>query len=167
MKKMFLLLAVLTIGLSSCDLLPDGEIWDINPVVFTVEVTNLQGADLLNQDNQNSIDTSKIKALYKGEEYKCGKDPYIAMTKAYLPHFYGLRLSKNRQNNAYILQFGELDGAKSYTNEELTIQWGDGTSDKIKFNRKFRWKFNGDPEISEEWFLNDTKLSGKYVKIVK
>ncbi|MDX9782844.1 MAG: hypothetical protein RBT35_07700 [Bacteroidales bacterium] len=167
MKKTFLLLAVLAIGLSSCDIFPDGKIWDIAPVEYIVEVTNAQGVDLLNQDNQNAIDTSLIKAVYRGVEYKCSKDPYIVSTKAYMPFFHGLQLSKYYQSNTFVLKFGELDGAKSYTNEELTILWGDGTSDKIKFNRKFRWRFNGDPDSSEEWFLNGTKVSGKTIKIVK
>lgn len=39
-------------------------------VVYIVEVTNAQGVDLLNQDNQNAIDTSLIKAVYRGVEYK-------------------------------------------------------------------------------------------------
>ena len=105
--------------------------------------------------------------MYRGVEYKCSKDPYIVSTKAYMPFFHGLQLSKYYQSNTFVLKFGELDGAKSYSNEELTILWGDGTSDKIKFNRKFRWRFNGDPDSSEEWFLNGTKVSGKTIKIVK
>ena len=167
MKTKFLLFAILAIGLSSCDLIPEGKIWDIAPVVYIVEVTNAGGVDLLNQENPNAIDTSLIKAVYRGVEYKCSIDPYIASTKAYLPRFHGLQLSKYYQSNIFVLRFGELDGAKSYSNEELTILWGDGTSDKIKFNRKFRWKINGDPDSSEEWFLNGTKVSGKVIKIIK
>ena len=105
--------------------------------------------------------------MYRGVEYKCSIDPYIAPSKAYLPRFNGLQLSKHYQSNTFVLRFGELDGAESYSNEELTLLWGDGTSDKIKFNRKFRWKINGDPDISEEWFLNGTKVSGKVVKIIR
>ena len=84
-----------------------------------------------------------------------------------MPYFYGLQISKDFNNGTYILKFGELDGVKSYFNEELTISWGNGSSDKIKFNRKFQWKLNGDPEISEEWFMNDNKVSGSIIKIVK
>lgn len=167
MKTRFLLFAVLAIGLSSCDIIPDGKIWDIAPVVYIVEVTNARGVDLLNQDNQNAIDTSLIKAVYRGVEYKCTKDPYTVSTKAIMPRFHGLQLSKYYQSNTFVLRFGELEGATSYSNEELTLLWGDGTSDKIKFNRKFRWKINGDPDISEEWFLNGTKVSGRVVKIIR
>lgn len=167
MKTKFMLLAVLVLGLSSCDLITERKIWDISPVIFTVQVADANGADLLNQDNQNAIDTSLIKAVYRGVEYKCKKDPYAVMTKYYAPHFFGLQLSKHYMNGNYMLQFGEFDGAKSYSNEELTILWGDGTSDKIKFNRKFRWRINGDPDSSEEWFLNGKKVSARLIKIVK
>lgn len=49
-----------------------------------------------------------------------------------------------------LLRFGELEGAQSYTNESVTIIWPDGSSDQISFNRDFRWKANGDPEIKEK-----------------
>jgi hypothetical protein len=154
--------------LVSCDkIFPTGEIWDISPVVFTIQVADANGVDLLNPENHNSLDTSEISALYRGEEYKCSKDPYGVFTKAYAPHFYGLQFINNTQEGKYALRFGELDGAESYSNEEITISWGDGSSDKIKFNRKFRWRFNGDPVSSEEWFLNGTKVSGRTIKIVK
>ncbi|MDD2584982.1 MAG: hypothetical protein WCR61_05650 [Bacteroidales bacterium] len=169
MKTKYLLFGIIALGLLSCDkILGDGTIWDINPVVVTVVVTDVNGVDLLNPDNQNSLDTSGIKAFYNGKEYECNKlsAPEVA-TKAYLPHFYGLKIDKNRIYSTYFLSFGELDGAKSYSNEEVTIFWGDGSSDKIKFNRKFRWKLNGDPKSSEEWFLNGKKVPDKLIKIVK
>ena len=168
MKKKYLLLVIMALGLLSCEsIFPTGKIWDIAPVVFSVQVLDAGGVDLLNKDNPNSIDTSGIKALYRGVEYKCRNDEYALSTKAYAPQFHGLQLSKNIRTGVYILRFGELDGAKSYSNEELTIYWGDGSSDKIKFNRKFKWRFNGDPDSSEEWFLNDKKVSEGAIKIVR
>ncbi len=167
MKARYLLFGIMALTLLSCEKINnDGKVWDIYPVVVTVQVVNTGGTDLLNPDNQNSLDSSIIKAVYKGLEYKCNKGLAQANTKAYLPHFYGLRMQKNPIGK-YFLLFGEFDGAKSYTNEEVTIFWGDGSSDKIKFNRKFRWKSNGDPSVSQEWFLNGNKVTGSLVKIVK
>ncbi len=168
MKTKYLLLVVMALGLLSCEsIFPTGKIWDIAPVVFSVQVLDAGGVDLLNKDNPKSIDTSGIKALYRGVEYKCSNDLYALSTKAYAPQFYGLQLSRDVCTGVYILRFGELDGAKSYSNEELTIYWGDGSSDKIKFNRKFKWRFNGDPHSSEEWFLNDKKVLEGAIKIVR
>lgn len=168
MKTKFFLLAIMALGLLSCDkILNDRKIWDIGPVVVNVVVTDVNGIDLLNPDNQNSFEPSRIKALYNGKEYECNKLASQVGTKAYAPQFYGLQINKNRIYDTYSLSFGELDGAKSYSNEEVTIFWGDGTSDKIKFNRKFRWKLNGDPKISHEWFLNGKKVSDYLIKIVK
>ncbi len=168
MRKKYLLLGIVALGLLSCDIIGNnGEIWDISPVVVTLNVVDANGVDLLNPDNSNSIPVSGLKASYKGVEYVCNKELPAVSTKAYMPYFYGLKVFKNSYYDTYTLQFGELDGAKSYSNEEVTIFWGDGTSDKIKFNRKFRWKLNGDPSISQEWFLNGSKMSGNIIKIVK
>ena len=54
----------------------------------------------------------------------------------------------------------------NYASAKINVKFKQD-SDKIKFNRKFRWKLNGDPEISEEWFMNDNKVSGSIIKIVK
>ena len=125
---------------------------------------------MLNPENSGSFKVNEIKALYGGKEYDCSAiDTTRPPTKAYLPRFFGLKIEKNIFRGNYLLHFGELEGAKSYLNEELTIFWGDGSSDIIKFYRKFRWKLNGDPEISEEWFLNGARVSGsgRVIPIVK
>ena len=170
MKKKYLLLGIMALVLLSCDEINNNRrIWDISPVVIRVQVVNTIGIDLLNPDNQNSFAASGIKAVYNGKDYECNKSVSEVNTKAYFPLFYGLQMNKNTITNdgTYILSFGELNGAKSYSNEEITIFWGDGSSDKIKFNRRFRWKLNGDPDISQEWFLNGKKVSGIVIKIVK
>lgn len=166
MRVKYLLLGIMALGLLSCDK-NDDIVWDINPVVVTLNVVDAKGVDILNPENSNSIPLSGVKAFYNGVEYECSTELMAVSTKAYLPHFYGLRAMKNTYNGSYYLQFGELEGAKSYLNEEVTISWGDGTSDKIKFNRKFRWKSNGDPEAHQEWFLNGTKVPNSSIRIVK
>ncbi|MHC1779541.1 MAG: hypothetical protein AB9922_04840 [Bacteroidales bacterium] len=170
MKTKFLFLGIVSLVLFSCDgIFGDRQIWDISPVVYIVQVVNTNGVDLLNPDNPGSIAASGIKAIYNGKEYECNKEQSALTTKAYMPHFFGLKVTKNQYivNGTFFLTFGELDGAKSYSGEEITILWGDGTSDKVRFNRKFRWKINGDPDISEEWFLNGNKVAGRAIRIVK
>ncbi|MCK9627499.1 MAG: hypothetical protein M0R37_02780 [Bacteroidales bacterium] len=154
--------------LLSCDeILNDRKIWDISPVEVTLQVVDANGVDILNPDSKNSIPENGLKALYNGVEYKCNENLSEVGTKAYLPHFYGLKVYKSSYYGTYILQFGEFDGTNNYSNEEVIISWGDGSYDKIRFNRKFRWKLNGDPSISQEWFLNGTKVSDGLIKIVK
>lgn len=166
MRRGFFLFGILALTLLSCEKInSDRKIWDISPVVVALQVVNANGVDLLNPDNQNSYAAANIKALYSGKEYECNKSISEVYTKAYLPHFYGLKIFKNNIGS-YYLHFGELEGAKSYSNEEVIIFWGDGTSDKIKFNRTFRW-IHGDPDISEDWFLNGSKVSGGVIKIIK
>ncbi len=168
MRVKYLLLGMMALGLLSCDKINNGgKIWDISPVVVTLQVVDSKGVDILNPENINSIPVSGVKAFYKGVEYECNKEMPAVSTKAYLPQFYGLRICKNSYYGTYSLQFGELEGAKSYSNEEITISWGNGTTDKIKFNRKFRWKLNGDPEVHQEWFLNGNKVPNNYISIVK
>ena len=170
MKRIaFLLLAIHVTMLSGCK--KDGgtnggttKIWDINPVTVSVTATDAQGNDLLNPQTPGALEVGKIKALYKGEEYAC--DEKLAASKAVLPRFYGLKTEKSALGIC-LLRFGELEGAQSYTNESVTIIWPDGSSDQISFNRVFRWKANGDPEIKEKWFLNGSEVSGKLVKIIK
>lgn len=141
------------------------KIWDISPVTVTVTVTDAQGHDLLNPQNSGALKVSKIKALYKKKEYACNEK--LAASKAILPRFYGLLSEKNDALGTCLLRFGELEGAQSYTNESVTIIWPDGSSDEISFNRDFRWKTNGDPEIKEKWFLNGSEVSGTLIKIIK
>ena len=171
MKTKYFFLGIVSLVLFSCDgIFGDRKIWDISPVEYIVQVVNTNGVDLLNPDNPSSIAASGIKVQYNGKEYECNKEQSAVNTKAYMPRFYGLKVQKNPYipgGTNYFLYFGELDGAKSYSNEEITIMWGDGSSDKVKFNRKFRWKINGDPDISEEWFLNGNKVAGRALRIVK
>jgi len=168
MRVKYLLLGIMALGLLSCDKINNsGKIWDISPVVVTLQVVDAKGVDILNPKNSNSIPISGVRALYKGVEYECNTPSAAVCTKAYLPQFYGLMAINNTYNGLYYLQFGELEGAKSYSNEEVIISWGNGTADRIKFNRKFRWKLNGDPDVHQEWFLNGTKVSGNIIKVVK
>lgn len=149
--------------LSGCK--KENKIWDIYPVVVSVSVMDAAGNDLLNPQTPGCLDASKIKAIYKGQEYGC-KDPSQVKTKAYMPRFYGLELCKYNYSEIFLLNFGEFDGARDYIDEVVTLVWEDGSSDKIRFNRDYKWKRKG-PEVKEEWFLNDTPVSSGIIRIIK
>lgn len=78
------------------------------PIVFNIRVLSPEGYSILNTSNSQFI-----KATYKGVTYECDKS-----MRAYNPEFYGLK----RNND--ILLFGELDGSKTYENEQIILSWG-------------------------------------------
>lgn len=123
MKNTVYLILLSILALSGCqDRRAESMKWDISPVVISVMVADAEGADLLNPTTPNALDTTKIKALYRGQEYECKRNQYAYVaSRAYLPHFNGLMITKYDHLNLYILQFGELDGEQSYSNESLTI----------------------------------------------
>lgn len=162
MQQKLLFLVFSFILLSGCN---KDVIWDIYPVVISVSVVDAQGNDLLNPQTPGCLDAGKIKAIYKGQEYKC-KDPYKIKTKAYMPRFYGLELCKYSYSQVYLLNFGEFDGAQDYKNEVVFLVWEDGSSDKICFSRDYKMKRKG-PKVKEKWFLNDTPVSSEVIRIVK
>lgn len=170
MRVKYLLLGIMALGLLSCEKFDEDDFdTDIPPFVVSLNVVDAKGVDILNPENSNSITLSGIRALYNGVEYECNKDMLSVRTKICSSQFYGLRAIKNNKNGSYYLLFGELDGIGSYSNEEVTISWGDGTYDKIKFNRKLKWNSRkGYHNIQQEWFLNGTKVpTNNYMKVVK
>ncbi len=174
MKRNLLLLFAALLGamsVSSCDLLNRGDmIWDIYPVEYMVRLLDSDGNDLLDPLNENRIDVYAIEATYKGKVYLVS-DGIIPVTKAYMPHFGGLTISDypryGDKVEGAVLVFGELDGAKSYDNEELRIDWGDGTYDVVSFDRDFQWGRNGSPKVEHKWFLNGREYPDAVIEIVR
>ncbi|MFI3321779.1 MAG: hypothetical protein R3Y50_04580 [Rikenellaceae bacterium] len=122
--------------------------WDIAPIYITIYAEDTKGNDLLSESNSNNILENDIKVVYNEMEFPLGEDmSEQTTTKAYLATLSGLSLRGQGDGN-YLL-FGEFDGAKSW-DDTFEIYWGDGTSDEIKFTRDFRWKVNGNPDISND-----------------
>lgn len=144
----------------------DDRIWDIYPVVYTVQIMDHNGNDLLNPATPNSLDYTTIKAIYKDNDYPCKEEDY-GTTKAYMPRFYGLIRSKSQKEGPYLLKFGELEGSKSYKDEAITLVYEDGSSDVISFNRDFRWDKKGNPDVKEQWFLNGKQVERGTITITK
>lgn len=141
----FLLLAVLVLGLtnacSSDDTNHDFITVDTAPLVISVQVLDLEGHSVLNdQTIQN------ISAIYKGKSYLCQprqrlKENPDPATRYYMPHFYGLTYM-----NDYLI-FGELDGTKTYTDEQLILCFGTEERDTITFSHHLEW--DGTKQMSE------------------
>lgn len=162
MRKLIYLLLLPILGLlGGCQ---KGAIeMDHAPVVTYISVLDANGIDLLNPNNPETLDITKIKALYKGEQLDCAKDPYsYVATRYYMPNFYGLQVANGGNWGVYVLQFGEFGGdPQTVLDESVTLLWPDGSSDKIDFKDSASGKL--------EWFLNGAKLENfKWpIKIVK
>lgn len=111
-------------------------IWDIAPIVLYISVQDAAGNDLLNPETPGNIANQGIKAIYKDKTYE--KDIPVAQTKAYLAILYGLQTIKDKSGR-YYLAFGEFDGAKTFEDESVTIDWNDGSTDVITFSSKLTW----------------------------
>lgn len=161
--SLFMLMSIVL--LSGCKRECGDVIWDINPVVYSISIVDANGNDLLNPATAGALDYSKLKAVYKNKDYSCQKQEAITSTKAYLPQFYGLQLRQDK--GTFMLDFGELDGAASYKNETIRLDYGDGSSDEISFNRDFKWNKQNEPVISQKWFVNGEEVDDYLIRIVK
>lgn len=157
-KKIFCLLAcsIVSFCFSSCD--PDGpEIeWDFYPIEIYITLTGENGEDLLNPETPGSYAALATTATFQGQTY--AKDEFkeedMQGTRYYMPIMHGIRTFL-RNDGRYALVFGELDQTKTYMDEKLTIDWGNGTQDVITFSSRIKWKGDTPNNISSY------KLNGK------
>lgn len=149
MKKFWnkIFLAIVGLSLTASCTVDSGEdiIWDFSPIVVSIKVLDTNGYSVL-----NSANVGNITATYRGKSYPCTK-----RTRYYMPTFYGLTYS-----NDYLL-FGELDATNVYDDEQLAIDWGNGSQpDIVTFSHRIRWK--GDKPVYEQTFrLNGEVVNGQ------
>lgn len=131
-------------------------IWDFAPIVLRISVQDAQGNDLLNPLTPGSIAYQGIKAVYKGKTYE--KDVLPAnMTRDYMAYFSGLQ-TRISQDGKYFLTFGEFNGDKTFENEEVKIDWNDGTASVITFSSKLTWKSKSDPVFNRKFCLDGKEI---------
>lgn len=162
MRKLFSA-AIVGCILSSCTLF-DTKVWDIAPVTVRMEVIDAQGRNLFDETTPGNWLGSEISATFEGESYIFPTTD----TRAYLAVLYGLHLEPYEnadRSPVSVLAFGELDGTQE-RDSDLVITWPDGSEDIITVHRRFRWKWNGDPDGKTTWKLNG-KETEYPVRIVK
>lgn len=130
-----------------------GIIGDFTPIEFYIYVQDTQGNDLLNPQTEGNILGQEIKAVYHGKEYPLNAT--YPDTRVYLASSNGLQLLFTE--GYYLLCFGELQGESTYNDETITLYWGDGSSDIIRFSSRLQWKSPTEPEFDRQFFLNDVK----------
>ncbi len=163
LKSFLVLLSALTLVVSC------GGTFDAVPVDFRIMLVDSEGNNLLDPQSEveGAIDASKITAQYTGtgEEYQCQ-----IPTKTFVPDFNGLQL-ENDATLGWMLTFGGFNGELDFDSEELTVMWGDGSSDVIKYDRNVKNKvLSNGIRVKEEWYLNGMSISKEaraVIKIVK
>lgn len=161
--KRILSLLVASAAVLSCSVMgSDDVIYDIAPINPYIYVYDSDGRNLLapGASEEESLDVSRVTATWRGNTYKVeqpdggyGDD---VTTKFYRPYFYGLRVEMDRYGKC-MFSFGELDGMEEIDNEDLVINWGDGTSDTMTIFNKFKWKADGSPSITRRFYVNGQK----------
>ena len=165
MKKvkihMLLLLFITTLFACNNDL-----IWDIAPVDISFKVCDAAGNDLLNPATEGAILEQDIQVIFNDISYP--RDVDMSNTRYYLAVLSGLKTAKIDNQN--VLTFGEFSGDENQS-KTFTVDWGDGTTDEIKFDHEFEMKRNK-PKRHTTIYLNGEKVSGVFTitkpkKVVK
>ena len=162
LKQFFCLLAscMLAFGFTACekDGPAEGATWDFYPINFYFTLTGENGEDLLNPATPGSYAGLNITATYEDKTYEKDvfEDNKVPYSRAYFAHLFGIYTTQ-LEDGRYALCFGELDGADTYKDATLTLQWGDGTTDVVTFSSKLKWKGH-DPVINRSFKLNGTEV---------
>ena len=176
MKKIILIMvAALAIGACSndewededltIDVFDNDAIIDWYAIELCIHVNDVEGNDLLNPQYEGALDTLQIRVKCKDKEYdgvtmNKWYEPwgYAPETRAFMPHDYTPEIRKGKSQ--YYLYIGQYDGEKEYRNEEVRIEWGDGTQDLITFNNHIKEKVRLNKTIYyvyRSFYLNGVK----------
>ncbi len=161
MKKLWLLTALVAmfVGLTACGEDDGDMMYDFTPIEVYFTLTGTDGEDLLDPATPGTYADLPIKATYQGKTYD--KDVFDKLlppqSRYYMPRFYGICTTR-LEDGRYALVFGELDGADTYENETITMEWGDGSRDEVKFSSRIQWK-KGKPNVIRSFKLNDEEVA--------
>ena len=139
----------------SCEGPEEMSIKDFSPVELKLYVMNEEGYNLLDASTENNLLSNEIKAINNGLAYHLDTttiedereaQPVTAAT------FYGVKLMKDKNDEPYVC-IGEFDGSRSFDNEIVTLDWGDGTYSTIKFDSRVSW-WKSEPIVHRFFFLD-------------
>lgn len=139
--------------------------WDASPIYFRFLLEDEEGNNLLDRDYKGNWLDKPIEIRMKKKTYEMTiVEP---RDTRYVPaRWYGLYVIKNKRGDA-LLYFGEFDRAYDRDDTEFVIDWGDGTTDKVMFNNRVKYKF-GVPTITTNSYFNGDKFDDyDVVRVVK
>ncbi|WP_302604488.1 hypothetical protein [uncultured Alistipes sp.] len=170
MKRFFTLCMVAAFALSiGCEKTPEEEmIWDFSPFSVSFSVSDAEtGADLLDPDSERNILGQEIAVVYNGARYQVvlpESPDWGPKTRFLMPQPLALRLMRSytltevngewrKIYGTYRLEFGEFTPVDDWHGQELTMEWGDGSTNAVRFDLYIKWKRVNDPEVlSPIWF---------------
>lgn len=186
--KRFLIGALMILALSSCGKDSEdpftrflaqpsyspksGWIFDFSPTLVRILLSDAQGNDLMDPENENGWLNKPISASFNGKTYEGIEMKGIRLddeqTKAYLAVIKGFYIypKEYTETEQYVLTFGELDSADLW-NHDLVISWPDGSSDVIRVQHALRWNVKGEPEMYTGFKFNGEPVDGAYIRIQK
>lgn len=172
-RKVFLFSFPLLIALmlSACNNEKDDIIGDINPIRFTVLVTNSDGNDLLDSTRVDNI-LKNVSISYNGESYPVQHSMYDLFndTRAVYAPFCGLWVERQLwgpQTSSYkkcVLSIGYFDGEEDTDNREIKLDLGNEQVFSLSYSNKLMRRFDGELNISRDFYLNGKKLKGSDIK---
>lgn len=158
--------------LAACDNDNGGDvIWDVVPVEFNIFITDADGHDLLDSTYQSNL-LADLTVNYQQQTYPVmnereAHEKMQSLTRAYMPFFYGLVLrrywsSLTSTYEDYQLVFGEFDGTENVDRREIVLCHADGSQARLAYKNSFKWKSDGSPKISRQFYFDDKEVAGTY-----
>lgn len=161
MKKVFipLVAALLTMFAVSCNKdSGDDMIWDLNPIMFHIQVLNENGVDMLTPTSPGYDKTfvTKSSITLQGRDYKMGQrtDTIVnPSSRAYYENFHGMGLTEYK--GQYFVAVGPFMADYTWRHEKIKFNWGDGSTDEIDFSSSVHWTgANGAPNFDRLYLFN-------------
>ena len=146
-------------------------IWDFPHWDIGIVVRNSTGEDLLDPETTGNILGNDVTVVYDYRIYEM----WDARTRWIPPQWFGLRVGKywyDDENGDIALLFGQFspESGDGYHGATMTIDWGDGTSNEIKFDLYVTYRKKGKEATVHRriWldgkFQSDTQLAVEIVK---
>ena len=158
-----LVMIAFAMGLVSCSD-SDNELQHctcVNPICeFYVYVIDNDSVSILNDSIQRSMYMEETSLKYYNVEYTCNQP----MSEYSI--WQGFIIARNYDSKLYCFRIGGWDGRKTYKNETVTLNWGNGTSDKLSFSNIH--KCTSEKEEREvSYFLNGKEINTNHIFLIK
>ncbi|MCM1028932.1 MAG: hypothetical protein NC342_06055 [Pseudoflavonifractor sp.] len=149
---------------------PGNKIWDFTPVYLTIDITDGNGATLLDSAREDNVLNSDIYMEFEGKRYELNHRDSIHENidgRAYMAEFYGFWLDpvyekaadgSFKKTSRYRLFFGEWNGDDNY-DYHMTLVWPEeGKSHELRVYNHFRWKGHN-PDIDRHYYLDGLEVT--------
>lgn len=162
-RILYIAFAAVLCGMVSSCAVSDNEsyrnwTWDIAPISPMIYLSDSDGIDMLSPAD-SLLDFSKVCVEFRGEtyhipEWEYGPDVVLTSRGGTKSDQMGLGLDLTTDSyGKWILSFGDLDGTVKIDNEDLVINWGDGTSNTITIYNDVSWE-DERPVVDRKFYID-------------